>query len=197
MTKFTNKSWSFTAGVIMLWLSVLVITLFIAWVTFESVFMARIFQNLDQNSLVLVLVEFILLLAGIYLLILIPIKNIIFKAFLVLDDKGIQLQYMDLKFQLQNEKWKWKDVTDISETIGNTEYEFSINTKNTRIKLPLEIYQNTIRVNKIKKALGKYTLTTNYAKTAQIVLLVTDVIIGFVLVFVILFLLFFILKQFS
>lgn len=195
MTKFTNKSWSYTTGVVMLWLSVLVMTLFMAWVSFESIFIARVFQNLDQNSLIFVIVELILFLAGIYLLVILPVKNIAYKAFLVLNDKEIELQYIDFKFQLQNEKLKWKEISDISEQIGNTEYEFSINTKNTKIKLPLEIYQNTIRVNQIKKAFTKYGVITNYSNTARLVLLVTDVIIGFVLVFVLLFLFNFALNQ--
>jgi len=196
MTKFSNKSWSYTTGVVLLWLSILVMTLFVAWFSFESIFIAHIFQKLDQNALILVLVELVMFVAGVYLLILLPVKNIAYKAFLTFDDKGVELQYIDYRFQLQNEKWKWKEIEDVSEKIGNTEYELSINTKNTRVKLPLEIYQNSIRVNGIKKALKGYNVSTNYSNSAKLILLITDAIIGFALVFVLLYLLYFTLNQF-
>jgi hypothetical protein len=196
MTKFTNRSLTYTATILMIWLSVLVMTLFVVWVTLGSVFMTQIFKNLDQNSLILLVVELILLATGIYLLVLIPVKNYIYKAYLILDDKGVELQYINLKFQLQNEKWKWKEITEVTEKIGNTEYEFSINTKNTQIKIPQEIYQNTLRVNQIKKAFEKYNIPTNYSHLARTFLLTVDILMSFALVIVLLFSLLFLVSQF-
>jgi hypothetical protein len=184
---FSNKSWYFSTvmSVILVCLGGL-ITMF-GYLSFESIFQTKIYL-FGQTGWTVLLAEIAVFLISVWIFVVLLFKYFIFKAYLKIDKKGVEISYLNRWFSPIFHKLKWSEIETVGDRIGKVQYEFFIKTKTKDLKkdeliiLPFELWQSIFRVRQLQKEVENHSIHSDFTKFGRMILISGDVLIIILLV---------------
>ncbi len=179
-----------------------VIVGFFIYLVSQSIFSTKIYE-LGQSGWTLLGAEVLILVVLFWATLGLLAKNFWHKSFLKIGEKGIEIFYLNSSLKPVNNLYKWEEISSIGDQLGKVQYELYLSLKSAdkevsqKVVIPFELWQSTFRVNKIRKAVEKYSLNSDFKTLPKVALIFGDLLLISFLILVFSLFAYIILRQFA